>query len=241
MKREILESYNTINSKTWSEILCKTQVFAWPPPVTVHLPLQTIHSPDLVHLDAALNVSRRRIINDIPFEGNWNVPKHTETFLVQFALDEQPFVPDWRLSKLSLEEGKYPIARAQYFAWDMLYDFTYTCCPVDDQQSLLWIEGSLSNEASVTQTGHVRTKVDFQYEADVFEYHYAPFWWDAKKWLPCEKVHLSGLDIYYQDTLFGRCVPGDFSCQWEAESHFQDDQYRQLGMGSAPMHNMRIL
>jgi len=241
MKRDIMDSYSTINSKKWSEILCKNHVYTWQPPVTVHLPLQPIHSPDLVHLDAALNVSRRRVIKDLPLKGYWDAMTHHETFLVQFALDDQPFVPDWRYSKLSLEEGRYPIARVQYFAWDILYEFTYTCCPVDEEQSLLWIDVSLSNESPVKQSGHVRTKVDFQYEADVFDYHYVPFWWDAKKWLPCEKVHLNGLDIYRQDTLFGRCVPGDFSCQWETESHFQDDQYRQMGMGSAPTHNMRIL
>ncbi len=47
---------------SWAEILDAQRFFAYPTPLTVHLPLQPHHSLDLIHLDAALNVCRRRVI-----------------------------------------------------------------------------------------------------------------------------------------------------------------------------------
>ncbi|NOR74635.1 MAG: hypothetical protein GQ525_05705 [Draconibacterium sp.] len=42
-----------------------------------------------------------------------------ETFVVQFAFNDSPFVPDFKQSVLSLEENKYPVVTADFFAWNI--------------------------------------------------------------------------------------------------------------------------
>ncbi len=55
-------AYEQIAGKSWADILDAQRFSDYPTPLTVHLPLQPYHSRDLVHLDAALNVCRRRVI-----------------------------------------------------------------------------------------------------------------------------------------------------------------------------------
>ena len=93
-------AYEQIAGKSWADILDAQRFYDYPTPLTVHLPLQPYHSRDLVHLDAALNVCRRRVIKGRKHRELFEDAKSTEVFLVQFALDNPPFVPDWRFSKL---------------------------------------------------------------------------------------------------------------------------------------------
>ena len=46
-------TYRDIQNQPWSQILAEAE-WKWPPPVTVHLPIQPAHSPDFVHVDSAL-------------------------------------------------------------------------------------------------------------------------------------------------------------------------------------------
>ena len=65
-------------------------------------------------------VSRRRVIKNV---SSSDVVKKTaaetqEDLVVQFAFDDPVFIPNFRLTNLSLEKDSYPIATADYFAND---------------------------------------------------------------------------------------------------------------------------
>src|SRR5690606_18878423 len=105
-----------------------------------------------------------------------------QTMLVQFAFADPPFVPDFRRTRLSLEQGHLPIAHAEYYTHEgLLYRFEYfsRTLPDDANQSLLWIRGSVKNNKHRTLDAHIRAKLSFPHEDDVLDYHYQPFYWDA--------------------------------------------------------------
>jgi hypothetical protein len=253
-------AYEQIAGKSWSDILDAQRFYDYPTPLTVHLPLQPYHSRDLIHLDAALNVCRRRVIHDRTHRELFDDAKRTEVFLVQFALDNPPFVPDWNFSTLSLAEDRYPIAKASYYAWEQHYELEYIVTPVDENQSLLWINATITSESKQTTTAHLRVKPGFYNEAEIFDWHYVPFWWDASKWKPSPLTQFKGDKFLRGQQTFGRVVSGDFSCAWETKladtkqkftredfktacekrSVFRDDDYRLQGQGVAPSAAHRL-
>lgn len=243
-------TYRNINRKSWEEVLaeqCSLQ-----PPLSVHVPIQPVHSPDFMHVDCALGVCRRRVYplpspTNPAGKGTAASPidlgalirqlSQREAMMVQFALDEPAFVPDCRLSRMGLTEGRYPLVEAEYREAGFLYRFEYFCRAVDDGQSLLWIRAAVTNEHKTPQAAHVRIKVDFQRECDVFPYHYSPFFWDKTKWRPCDKVRLAGDAIHRDSTPIGKVVAGGFSCRWEPAATFRDEQFaaRFGGQGRPPI------
>jgi hypothetical protein len=184
-------TYATINQLSWNEILADRGP-ELAPPLTVHLPIQPAHSPDLVHVDCALNASRRIVVPGLSTKNvqACQAAQEMETFVVQFAIDDPPFVPDYRRSKLALADNRHPLAHADYFLADMLYQFDYHCTAIDAEQNVLWVVVSASNEGELAQHAHVRAKINFQRECDVHFYHYTPFFWDNTKWQPCKGVRL---------------------------------------------------
>lgn len=218
---ERVTTYATINRESWASILADNPA-QYAPPLTVHLPIQPVHSPDFIHVDSALNVCRRRMIPKLSTSdpASWKAVRSLETFVVQFAVDDPPLVPDFRATQLSLAEGKYPLAHASYVLCDFLYEFDYFCCPLDERQSLLWIGVSVTNDADAPQRAQVRAKVNFQMESRIFDPHYVPFYWDATKWLSCDKVQLKENAICRDSTPIGRTIPGDWTLEWEANKEF---------------------
>ena len=53
-------TYSNIDQLTWDELIAELKQ-PYVPPVTVHLPIQPVHSPDFVHVDCAFNAIRRRV------------------------------------------------------------------------------------------------------------------------------------------------------------------------------------
>lgn len=222
-------TYANINEFTWDQLIGELKQ-PYASPLTVHLPIQPLHSPDFIHVDAGLNVCRRRVYpnlsNGDPVSyQHYQKTLERETFVVQFALDDPPFIPDFRLSTMQLAEGKYPVATADYFAHDLHYQFEYCCRAVDEKQSLLWIRGRVSNEKETFQTAQVRVKVNFQRECDLFNYHYVPFYWDNTKWLKCAAVRLEESGILKEHVVIGKIADGGFSYSWEKEASFDDAAY----------------
>jgi hypothetical protein len=214
--RKRSNAYEEVAGKSWDQILHERKTYDYPTPLTVHLPLQPYHSRDLIHLDAALNVARRRVLKGRQHSQLFEDAKTTEVFLVQFALDNPPFVPDWRFSNLSLAEERYPIATASYYAWELRYELEYCTAPLDANQSILWITATITNEGERATKAHLRVKPGFYQEAEIFDWHYIPFWWDASKWKPSPLTAVKGNTILRGSQPFGRVLPGDFSCAWEA-------------------------
>jgi len=228
-------TYETINRKSWDAIL-RTNEYDWQPPVTVRLPIQPVHSPDFVHVDCALNVCRRKVHPDLSAgdEAAQRDLDAAETMVVQFALDDPPFVPDLRLSELTLMDKRYPVVNANYYAWAISYDVEYFCRRVDRDQSVLFIRCTLTNDGEYPQGGHVRVKVNFQKESALFDNHFVPFNWEASKWLPCHDVSLDGETIRRGDSVIGRILPGGFDWEWAPQASFEDGEYNQKFSSSRP-------
>ena len=103
----------TSTAKSWDQILAE-DTLKWKPPYTVHLPVQPVHSPDYIHIDCALNAIHRRVYQNIAF-ADYKKTANQETFIVQFAFDDPPFVPDFNHGKLSLADNKYPVVTRRIF------------------------------------------------------------------------------------------------------------------------------
>jgi|GEM_PF-559964 len=228
-------TYATINSQTWESILSDRDRRCRPP-LTVHLPIQPLHSRDLIHVDCALNVCRRRVFPSPVDSASLRAAQEHETFALQFALGDPPLIPAGSASRLSLAEGKYPLAHAVYRLRDLLYEFDYFSCQADGRQNVLWVCVDVTNETPQTRTAHVRAKINFQRECDLFDYHYQPFRWDKTKWKPCRKVSLKENAIWRESTAVGRIVPGDFMVCWETSARFPEDQFKKELAGEAACH-----
>ena len=230
-------TYANINEKSWDQILSEN-TFQWRPPYTVHLPIQPAHSPDFIHVDAALNVTRRRVTENVSLLDKESYPaaRKQESFAVQFAFDNPPFVPDFRQSSLSLKENKYPVVTADYFAWDIDYQIEYSCSAIDEEQSLLWMQITVRNEDEKSRSVDVRTKINYEQEDKLFSYHYIPFNFDASRWLPPNKIQLNGNSIIKDSKVIGKVVSENMDIEWESEKHFEDKEFNKKWGGHNPYY-----
>lgn len=228
-------TYSNINSKSWDQILAEN-TFTFRPPYTVHLPIQPVHSPDFIHVDAALNVTKRSVTENVSLLDKESYPaaRRQESFIVQFAFNDHPFVPDYQQSVLSLEENKYPVVKADYFAWDIDYQIEYSCTAVDENQSLLVMKITVKNEDEKKRKIDVWTKINFQKEEDLFTWHYFPFSWDASNWKPTVGVSLKDHDILKDNNKIGRVYPGKMNVNWVDEKHFDDKEFNRKFGGHNP-------
>ena len=223
-------TYSNINQASWENILADGP-FQYVPPLTVHLPIQPIHSRDFVYVDAALNACRRRVFPGVSShdKASYQNARKQELLLVQFALDNPPFVPDLRLSRLSLEDGKYPVAHASYYAWERYYEFEYFCSAVDDEQSILWVCVSVTNQSEKPQPAHVWAKVNVQRECDLFDdtfdETYTPFYWDQSKWRPCTRIKLNESAILLDSKPMGKVAANEWTVEWKDAVQSADKQY----------------
>ncbi len=218
--------YRNINNLKWDEILrhnCRT----WQAPMTVHLPIHPCHSTVWVMVDSALDISCLPVFPELSEEDKEKRKNRdkNEVMLLQFAFDNPPFVPDARFSEIRLYEGRYPIAVASYYAWDIHYSMEYFCQPLDAGQNILWISVSVSNEDDKPRPVSVRTKVSFLPEGDAFDMHYVPFYRDAGKYLPCFRTSMENERIRLDGRQVGKIVPGGFDFKWEAERDFENKEY----------------
>lgn len=226
MSEPITNTFAGIQSKTWDRIL-RENGYAWQPPLTVHLPIQPAYSPDFVHVDCALNACRRRMFPGMRTRDPESDRRRAEcnVLTIQFALDNPPFIPDFRQTKMRLLENRLPVVHADYFAWNLFYEFEYFCHRLDDRQSLLWIEIKVANESPKPQTAHIRVKVSLQNEPQLFDYHYVAFYWDQSKWRDCPGFRLDGAVLKQGDAVVGKALPGGFTLAWEPEAQFEADAF----------------
>jgi hypothetical protein len=217
-----VETYATIDQLSWNEIVADRGP-QWTPPLTVHLPIQPAQSRDFLHVDCALNVCRRRILPRVlPSNVAGVGVDQRETFVIEFALDDPPLVPDLRTTRLTLAEGKYPLARGSCRVGDYAYEVDYFCHAVDDEQSICWASMSVTNVGQRRGTAHVRTRVDFRGESELFKPHYVPYAWDRRKWLPGATSSLAGTAILRNSKAIGRIEAGAWKAEWEEAATFPD-------------------
>ena len=229
------KSYCNLENKSWNEVI-QLNEREWAPPYSVHLPLHPPHTSTFVYMDCALNAYALTTPPNIKtgMDGLWDYLNTLEVMIVQFAFGEASFIPDFRLSTIELTEGRFPIAKASYSAWDMLYEIEYFSSRVDDKQNALWVKVSVCNESLKACETHVRAKVNFQKERQLFDYHYAPFYWDNSKWRKDASVSLNGNDIYRNEQLIGSVKDNNFEMEWEDSLRFKDEDYNKSFCCSNP-------
>lgn len=230
MKQDNL-TYHMIDHRTWAQILSE-DICKWTPPQTVHLPIQAVHSPDFIHVDCSLNVCRRRIIPGLSVSdtGHQDKAGQLEVMLVEMLPADPPFVPQGRSSRMSLAEGKYPVATVEYFA-DLLYRFEYFCVPGDrPDRDCLWVTCRVTNTSSRPRSATVRARIGFAPEKDLFEHHYIPFFWDNTKYRHPTQCGLNDERILRNGKTVGRVLPGSFTCNWEQKAAFTAEDYAVLNM-----------
>ncbi len=234
-----LTSYSKISDQSWSDLLTEDWG-GYQPPLTINLPIQPAHSPDIIHVNGSLTVCRRRIVPGLKCEDTaaYSAARRNEAMLVEFALGDPPTVPDFRRSQLSIEQGRYPLARISHCTYAVAppkyalvnglhFEFEYFCSPLPGpRQNLLWINCAVTSDADVPVQAHVRAKLAYPPEEDIFNYHYVPFYWDATKYPPCDKVSLRGRLILREDCVIGKVVPSGFAFEWEKEREFSEQGYK---------------
>ncbi len=227
--------YKNINDLKWERIL-RENCRIWQSPLTVELPVHPCHSTDWIMVDSSLDVGRLRVFPELSKEDAEKRKNRykNEVMLVQFAFDDPPFVPDCRYTSIKLAEGRYPVAEASYFAWDMHYQLEYLCQPIDERQNLLWINVTVTNEDNSPRNACVRTKISFLPEGEAFDFLYVPFYRDAGKYHPSQRTRIGGDKIILDGKQVGRVLNGEFNFNWEDTKDFNDEDYNKRFNAASP-------
>ncbi len=221
--------YSKLNNKTWSQIL-EENIFRWRPPYTINLLINPTHSPDWIYVNPSMTVSRRRVLENISNTDTKQREKANSQndLVVQFAFDDPAFVPDFRLTKMKLEENKYPIVTLDYYANDLYYKIEYAATSLDNSQTLLDMKVFIKNESVEDKEAHVRTKIGYYPENKIFDYHYIPYRWNSSKWLPYEGISMKNHLIYNHNQLIGKVSSESMDVEWEDHKQYTDEQYESI-------------
>ncbi len=230
------KGYFGLENKSWQEVI-KLNEREWPAPYSVHLPLHPPHAETFIYIDRALNAYTLPVLSKMESKDVMRrryVAENLETMIVQFAFDQAPFIPDFRLSTLELLGGCFPVVKASYFAWDLCYEVEYFSSRIDNKQNALWIKALVRNESLEPREAHIRTKVNFQKESGIFDYHYVPFYWDNTKWHEDNSVNLLGNEIFRNGKFIGLLKDNGFEIEWEKKFTFTDHDYNKAFSCSTP-------
>ena len=233
---DIKASYHNLESTPWSKVM-QLNERKWSAPYSVHLPLHPPHSETFIYMDSALNVYTLPVPSKMESKDvmrRKHVGETLELMIVQLAFDQAPFIPDFRLSTLELAEGRFPIVKAFYSAWDLLYELEFFSSQIDNKQNVLWLKVSVKNDSLESREAHVRAKVNFQLESSLFDYHYVPFYWDNTKWLKDDSVSYNNGELCRNGQFIGLIKDRTFAMEWEESFSFNDDDYNKLFGCSTP-------
>lgn len=223
-----MQTYLDLKSKSWAEVVQMNER-QWRAPFSVHLPIHPPHARTFVYMDCAGNAYTLPTPPDVRtfMPGRAELLAGIETMVVHFAFNTPAFVPDFRLAQIELADQRWPLPKWSYDAWKMHYEIEYCCARMDDTQNAVWIKCSVTNEDTKSRDAHVRVKVAFHREKELFDYHYVPFYWDAGKWQGGHPVQLAENGILKRDARFlGFIQSNDFDLAWERNIHFSDDEYK---------------
>lgn len=221
--------YPLLEKKSWSQVLEENE-YKWHPPYTINLLIHPLHSSDWIYLNPSMVVSRRHVIRNIS-STNFEQRKKAESqedLVVQFAFDNPPFIPDFRLTNLRLAEDKYPVATADYFANDIYYKIEYAATVLDDSQTLLCLRVGAKNESDKIKQIMIRSKIGYYSENKMFDYHYIPYRWTNEKWKDYDQVVLKEHSIYKGQQLIGEVVSENMNLFWEEKKSYTDKEYEDI-------------
>ncbi len=189
-------------------------------PLSVHAPLNFPSAKALTFCDCAMNAYYlpSPALNTSSPEDR-AVRDMQRLKLVSFAFGEIPFVPEYRLVRLVRRIGGLPIIRAEFSAWNQIYQLDYCMAP----DGVLHIRVTVRNEAPAARKAVVWVRPSNPLEKELFDYHYVPFIWDASKWLPDNNFKLIDNNLLSAGGLTGRLVPNDFAANWVEHADFTGD------------------
>lgn len=221
--------YPLLKKRSWSQIL-EENIFQWRPPYTINLLIQPVHSPDWIYVNPSMAVSRRHVTEDVSTtdaEKRQRANSQSD-LVVQFAFDEPAFIPDFRLTNLSLDSNKYPVATADYFANDIYYKIEYAATSLDTSQTILSMYVSIKNEGDHERNVHVRSNVGYFPENQMFDYHYIPYSWNTDKWKTDKRISMKNQLLYKDDRMIGKVVSDRMKVEWETSRQYTDKQYEDI-------------
>ncbi|MBR1926994.1 MAG: hypothetical protein IJ840_04495 [Bacteroidales bacterium] len=214
-----------VNEKSWGQLLMEDN-YTWRPPQSVNMLVEPAFSPDQIFVNPSLVVYRGRIPEGVSSQDSTRVMAETQQDLtVQFALGDPAFVPDYKQTGLRLEQDKYPVVHATYFADNVEYKFVYSSIHLAGNQTLLDIHIDVTNKEEYAQSATIWTKIGFAPEDKMFAYHYLPYEWDASYWTNTEGVTLSGDKLLSGDSAIGRIDHEGIQMDWVDQVSFSDDLF----------------
>ena len=212
-------SYSSLQQMDWWEVYEALHGEA-KLPLSVHAPLNFPASKALTFCDCALNayyLPSPALNTSLPQDRA--VRDMQRLKIVSFAFGDIPFVPEFRLVRLTRRIGGLPIIRAEFSAWNQIYLLDYCMAP----DGILHIRATVRNEAPVARKAVVWVRPSHPLEKELFDYHYVPFSWDASKWLPDNNFKLIDNNLYSAGGLTGRLMPGKFGASWIEQADFTGD------------------
>jgi len=229
--------FSDLNSKSWLNLL-EAKEFHYRPPYTINLLIQPVHSPSWIYVNPSMAVSRRYVSNGLTNNVEKTLAaKCQEDMVMQFAFDDPAFMPNFNLTELSLKDNRYPIVSADYYANDIYYHVEYMVTSIDEIQNVLCVNVWVKNESASEKKAHVRVKLGYYPENEIFDYHYIPFYWDNTKWRFYDKIFMKESDIFKDSKRIGQVMPGTMEVEWEpvktyTDKNYEDILYPQVWFGS---------
>ncbi|MGV8137094.1 MAG: hypothetical protein AB2L20_17920 [Mangrovibacterium sp.] len=220
--------YRYVNNLTWHQLL-EANRFKYRPSYTINLQIQPVHSPDWIYVNPSMVVSRRTVTENAVESAEKLLAAQTqEDMVLQFALDDPAFVPNFRLTNIKLKENRYPIATADYYANDLYYRIQYTVAPIDETQNILCINVTVHNESANEKDAVVRAKLGYYPENKIFNYHYIPYCWHADNWKPYTEISMLGNDLLKKGRKIGQVIPNTMHVEWEKNKTYTDKNYEDI-------------
>ena len=173
-------SYRDAANASWEEVRVASMPFGRSP-LSVHVPLGLPAVADLFYCDCAFNVWKLPVPPDM-LTGDPKseaISRDLRVGLISVALDEAPFVPEFRQTRWSRRAGGLPVVRGELDAKYRTYSFEYCTNPGNGE---LYIRGSVRNAGNEPGKAVIRLRRSAPFERDVCDYHYFTFRWDAAKW-----------------------------------------------------------
>ncbi|NLF95023.1 MAG: hypothetical protein GX564_14150, partial [Oligosphaeraceae bacterium] len=228
-------AFSQVESLDWSAVRCYGGR-EYPSAYSLRVPLQFPESDRLILCDPALNLSVLPVPPDLRTHDAETAArlKRIISLVSSFALEDPPWVPEFRRTELQRHPEGLPIITMRYFCRDLLYEFTYAT----DKNGFIHIAVRVENQHWEAQSPTLRWKVFFGSEGDLFDYHYVPFDWTARRWRPENAVSYrpETQQLCWKGTPFARVSAGAYRLEWQEKCQFPAEIYNQKFNCSAPYY-----
>lgn len=200
---------------------------------SVHIPLNFPAAERLVYCDCAMNayvLEAPALNTSVPADGEIRARQRVK--MLSFGFGEVPFVPDCRQVRLSRRLGGLPIIRAEFSAWDGIYDADYCVDPA----GVLHIRMTVTNEFPKPRMMHVWLKPQEELESKLFDYHYVTYNWDAARWFDDPAVSYKDGELQSNGETFGRLAADGWQVDWVEQQENDVSKVNQLFRCATPYH-----